>query len=174
MTKEELEIDNNKYTRKINIPIYEPKNKKPDIKELFDTTKRDELIEQIDNDPLLQGDINKELRYFLKIAADRHVVFNFSKIADYYAHLPFKYKTHFEKSGLVIVDHDNAIRNGFVSYQKEIEMSRLEYVNNALTEEARQRRINKTKIKQLNEEKEYLESIEKNNTCQSGDVFGEW
>ena len=174
MTKEELEIDNSKYTRKINIPIYEPKNKKPNIKELFDTTKRDELIELIDNDPVLQGDTNKELRDFLKIAADRHVIFNFSKVADYYAHLPFKYKTHFEKSGLVIVDYDNAVRNGFVSYEKEIEMSRLEYVNNILTEETRKRRINDTKIKQLKEEKEYLEDIDNNNGCQSGDIFGEW
>ncbi len=172
LSEEELENDKKKYTRKISIPVYEPKNEKPQLNELFITTKRDELCVEIDDDPDLQGDGNRELREFLKSAAERHIVFNFSKIADYYAHLPFKYKTFFEKSGLVIVDYDNAIRNSFVSYEKEVEQTRLNYVENILTEEMQKRRIDKLKTKQLEEEIEYLKGKEKAKAYD--DSYGEW
>ncbi|MCD6436270.1 MAG: hypothetical protein J7L15_07765 [Clostridiales bacterium] len=169
MTKEESNIDKQKYTRKISIPVYEPKNKKPNLSDIFDTTKRDILCKEIDNDPELRGDDNKELRKFLKSAAERHVVFNFSKIADYYSHLPFKYKTFFEKSGLVIIDYDNAIRNSFVSYEKKIEKTRLEYVEESLTIEMQETRINKLKVKQLEEEMNYLKDKETTQTLESSD-----
>jgi len=172
LTKEELKEDKKRYTRKISTPIYEPKRERPLLKDIYDTSKRDELCEEIDNDKDLSGDSNKELRDFLKSAAERHVVFNFSKIADYYAHIPVKYKKFFEKSGLVIVDYDNAIRNAFISYEKEVEITRLEYVENQLTEEMQKTRINKIKIKQLTEEKEYLEEKENLNTYE--DEYGEF
>ena len=160
LSPEEVTEDKKKYTRKISTPIYEPKKERPVLSDIYITTKRDELIEEIDTDEDLKGDINADLRDFLKSAAERHVVFNFSKIADYYAHLPPKYKTFFEQSGLVIVDYDNAIRNSFVSYEKEVELTRLEYVNNQLTEEMQERRIDKLKNKQLKDEQAYLQEKE--------------
>jgi len=95
ITKEELEKDKKKYTRKISIPVYEPKRKAPLLRDVYDTSKRDELVDEINSSPDLQGDENIELREFLISAAERHVVFNFSKIADYYAHMPVKYKKVF-------------------------------------------------------------------------------
>jgi len=81
-------------------------------------------------------------------------------------------KKFFEKSGLVIVDYDNAIRNAFVSYEKEVEITRLDYINNLLTEEMQKTRIDKLKVKQLEEEKEYLEEQEK--TQELEDLYEEW
>ena len=46
MTQEEIEIEKTKYTRKIKTPIYEPKNIMPNITEVYDTSKRDELIQK--------------------------------------------------------------------------------------------------------------------------------
>ncbi|EEP88958.1 transcriptional regulator, partial [Yersinia kristensenii ATCC 33638] len=37
-------------------------------------------------------------------AAERHTIFNFSKIADYYAHAPADIQALFEQSALVIID----------------------------------------------------------------------
>lgn len=48
-----------KYTRKIESPIYQPKGEKPDISELVDTAKRDELVERIKDEKL-----PKEIRDF--------------------------------------------------------------------------------------------------------------
>ncbi len=56
---------------------------KPDISELYDDTKTQELISRI-RSASLEPDIEK----FLLCAAERHTVFNFSRIADYYAHAP--------------------------------------------------------------------------------------
>lgn len=131
LTPEEIQEEKTKYTRKIHTPIYEPKNTCPLIGDLIDTTKRDELWAEIDADP----EIFQEMKDFLKSAAERHTVFNFSKIADYYSHLPIKYKIYFENSALVLIDYDSAIRNGFISFEKEVEISRIDYLENVLTEE---------------------------------------
>ena len=44
--------EENKYTVKIKAPIYEPKNKKPHILELYDKTKTLRLIQEIDRSSL--------------------------------------------------------------------------------------------------------------------------
>lgn len=70
-----------KYTTKIESPIYEPKNQKPHIMELYDNQKTRRLIREIDSSTL-----PIEEKMFLIDAARRHTVFNYEKIADYYAH----------------------------------------------------------------------------------------
>ena len=73
------------------------------------TTKIEELISRI-RSASLDPDIEK----FLLCAAERHTVFNFSRIADYYAHAPAEIQCLFEESALVIIDYQQAIENGFV------------------------------------------------------------
>ena len=102
-------VRENKYTRKIEIPIYEPKAEMPDIRELFDTTKTDELIMRIN-----KFDLPYDVRDFLIKAAERHTVFNYAKIAEYYAHADRDIQRLFEESALVIIDFDNAIGGGYV------------------------------------------------------------
>ena len=96
-----------KYTRKIESPIYVPKGDMPDISELVDDKKYRELLERIDA-AKIPGDIKE----FLRMAATRHIVFDFEKIAEYYAHAGKKVQGLFEDSALVIIDFDDAIRGG--------------------------------------------------------------
>lgn len=116
MTEEEIKIEKSKYTRKIEIPIYEPKNKKPLESELMEISKVEELLNDINADT----DIPDELRKVLVFLAYRHTTFNFSKIADYYAHSPLKYKKYFEDTAAVIIDYDEAIKKGFVAYERDV------------------------------------------------------
>ena len=103
------------YTRKIEIPVYEPKNKKPSVESLCDPTKAEHLKRNIES-----AELPSEVREFLLHAAARHVSFNFSLIADFYAHSDAKTQRLFEESALVIVDFDRAIENGFVKLTKSI------------------------------------------------------
>ena len=160
LTDEEIEQEKSKYTRKIYTPIYEPTGEKPLLSELYDTSKRDELIKDIEDDE----DLSDEMRYFLISAAERHVAFDFSKIAEFYSHLPIKYKGHFENSGLVIIDYDKAVRNGFIAFDKEVQESRIDYLENIITKEKMAENkadIALKRIKRAEEELEYLKSKKK-------------
>ena len=157
LTEEEIKKEKSKYTRKIYTPIYEPKGEKPLIKELYDTRKRDELIAEIEKDE----ELSDELKEFLKSAAERHTVFYFDKIAEFYSHLPYKFKRHFESSALVIIDYDAAIRNGFFAYEQEVNKDRIQYLEEQLSLEElanRKSEMDKKRIKKFKEELEYLKS----------------
>lgn len=104
-----------KYTNKVETPIYEPKNKKPHILELVDVEKTKRLIREIQKSNL--DDFEKR---FLIEAAHRHSVFNYSKIADYYAHASAEMQDLMEKSALVIIDYDKSIEYGFTHLSEEI------------------------------------------------------
>ena len=97
------------YTTKIDTPVYEPSGEKPDIAELYDDAKTQELAERI-----RRAGLDPEIEKFLLSAAERHTVFNFSKIAYYYAHAPAEIQALFEESALVIIDFQQAIEHGFV------------------------------------------------------------
>lgn len=122
---ESVKIDN-KYSSKIKAPIYEPKNKKPNILELVDTFKANKLIKEIE-----QAGISQEEKKFLIEAAKRHNVFNYSLIADYYAHASEEMQNLMEKSALVIIDFKKAIENGYVKLSEEIAEQYIEDNKNA-------------------------------------------
>jgi len=98
------------YTNKIKAPIYEPKGKKPPIEQLVNTEKTYELIREIKAADLK----DKELEDFLILAAYRHTVFTYDKIAEFYSHATQEIKLLMENSALVIIDFNKAIENGFV------------------------------------------------------------
>lgn len=108
--------DENIYTSEINIPQYDIVGDKPKISELVDTQKSKELIEEIENSGL-----NDEIKNFLIKAAERHNVFDYRKIAEYYAQADAETQKLMEKSALVIIDFDDAIKNGYVSFKKGLE-----------------------------------------------------
>lgn len=108
-------IDGGIYTKKIDTPIYEPKNEKPPIYELFNADKTNILIEKIKN-----ANISKEEKSFLIEAARRHTVFNYQKIADYYAHSGEIIQELMEESALIIIDFHAAIEHGYVQISEEI------------------------------------------------------
>ena len=108
--------EENPYTAKINIPQYEIKGEEPKIEELFDNTKTNELIKKIK-----VSNITEEQKEFLIKAAQRHLGFNYSKIAEYYAHQDKEMQELMEESALVIIDYEDAIKNGYAELSQEIE-----------------------------------------------------
>lgn len=112
--KNETEIDNT-YTKKISSPIYEITGDKPLISELFDINKTSQLINKIE-----KSDIPIEIKEFLRYASYRHIVFNYSNIAEFYAHSSKDIQELFEESALIIIDFEKAIENGFVRLSEEI------------------------------------------------------
>jgi|LakMenE18May11ns_1017448.scaffolds.fasta_scaffold9955855_11 hypothetical protein len=103
------------YTTKIESPIYEPKGEKPAPRELYDRTKTDSLIEKIH-----AAELPHEIETFLEFAAQRHTVFSYEKIAEYYAHAPKEVQELMEDSALVIIDFKKAIEHGFVQLTKDL------------------------------------------------------
>lgn len=106
----------NLYTTKINIPQYEITGDEPKIDELVDKEKVDSLKEIIDN-----SNISDEQKEFLKIAATRLYTFNYSNIAEYYAHQNKEMQELMEKLALVIIDIKDAIANGYVELSSKLE-----------------------------------------------------
>lgn len=113
--------DEQKYSSKIESPIYEPKNKKPHILELCDKSKTIRLIKEIES-----SNLEYDEKMFLIDAARRHNVFNYEKIADYYAHSSKEMQSLMEKSALVIIDFEKAIQHGFVKLCDDIRKQYLE------------------------------------------------
>lgn len=104
-----------KYTGKIKIPQYEPRAIAPPIYELSNRQKYVELIRDIN-----MSKVSEQEKEFLRYAAARHIVFNYSKIADYYAHATPEMQKLMEDSALVIIDFDDAIANGYVRLSENI------------------------------------------------------
>lgn len=104
-----------KYTDKTDIPQYKPTGKKPKISELIDESKTHELLADI-----IMSKVSWEERRFLIKATYRHLAFNYQKIAEYYANASEEMQNLMEKSALVIIDYDNAIKNGYARLTKRI------------------------------------------------------
>jgi hypothetical protein len=103
------------YSRKIEAPIYEPKGERPAVSELSDDSKARELRAEID-----AAEIPEDVKGFLRAAADRHTVFHFRRIAEFYAHASADVQHLMERSALVIIDFDSAIQNGFVALTERL------------------------------------------------------
>jgi len=110
------EEQDGKYTVKTQVPHYEPSLSKPTIYSLMDDRKYKSLLNEIE-----KANVSSEEKEFLKFAATRHIVFNYSKIADYYAHASKEMQEQMENSALVIIDINDAIAKGYVKMSKNIE-----------------------------------------------------
>ena len=105
----------NKYSRAIKVPQYEPSTVKPHLEELCDKSKYIDLLRNIN-----KSDIPDDVKEFLRLGATRHIAFNYSKIADYYAHADKTVQELMEESALVIIDIDDAIANGYVKLSQRM------------------------------------------------------
>lgn len=105
-----------KYSRAISIPQYEVKGERPFIEELYSNEK---VIKLLDN--IKKSGVSEKEKKFLTIAAYRHYIFNYSRIAEYYASASKEMQELMEESALVIIDIDDAIKNGYVKYSKRIQ-----------------------------------------------------
>lgn len=107
--------DDGDYSRKIQSPVYEQKGLNPKVDELFDNSKTQELCNEID-----KSEIPEDIKHFLKLAAERHTVFHFGNIAEYYAHAEASVQRLMEQSALIIIDFDQAIESGFVKLTEQL------------------------------------------------------
>lgn len=107
--------DEDKYTLKIEAPVYEPtREKKPTLAECVDMTKYNELVEHIN-----KSELPEEEKQLLTLAASRHICFNYENICEYYCHSDKATKKLMEESALVIIDINDAIANGFVKLTED-------------------------------------------------------
>lgn len=114
---QENQEQQNKYTFKKDIPQYQINpDKYVDINQLADFNKYRKLCIEIE-----KSNVSTEEKRFLKFAATRHIVFNYSLIAEYYARASKEMQELMENSALVIIDYDNAIMNGYTMLASEIE-----------------------------------------------------
>lgn len=111
-------IDNtveSKYSINVNIPQYLPNNECPKLYECFNTKKYDKLVSDIKS-----SKVSDEEKNFLLLAATRHLVFNYAKIADYYSHASKEMQELMESSALVILDFEDALANGYIELTDRI------------------------------------------------------
>jgi hypothetical protein len=109
------EQDDEKYTRKIEAPTYSPSNEVPQISSLVDVKKTQQMVTKIQT-----ADITEEEKLFLTTASNRHLVFDYAKIADYYSHASKEMQELMEESALIIIDYNKAIENGYVKLSKNL------------------------------------------------------
>lgn len=107
--------DDGAYTKKIEAPIYEPKGERPPVESLVSFEKTNKLVEEIEASKLPEAE-----KDFLLAAAARHAVFNYERIAEFYAHASPELQNLMERSALVIIDFEKAIENGFVALSEKI------------------------------------------------------
>lgn len=117
---EELEEDepqeDDTYTKKVNIPQYEPTGERPSIDELVDDSKANELAARIQ-----ASNVTPEEREFLIKAATRHYAFDYRKVAEYYANATPEMQELMEDSALVIIDVEDAIAKGYAKLAEDID-----------------------------------------------------
>ena len=112
----EAELDSgNPYTQKTDIPQYEIKGEDVEASDLYQNDKTKELLAEIES-----ADIPEEVKSFLRVASYRHVIFNYQKIAEFYAKADKQTQELMEKSALVIIDIDDAIKNGYTLLSDDI------------------------------------------------------
>ena len=104
------------YSNKMNVPQYEIVGEEPLLSELFNSSKADNLKQQI-----LDANLPNDIKEFLLIATNRHIIFDYQKVAEFYPHQTFEIQQLMEESALVIIDADDAIRNGYANFLTTIE-----------------------------------------------------
>ena len=83
---------------------------------MYENKKANELLDQIE-----KSDIPEDIKLFLRLGAYRHIVFDFGKIANYYAHSEQTTQQLMENSAMIIIDYNDAISGGFVQLTKELQ-----------------------------------------------------
>ena len=111
-----LNPDEERYTKKIVPPVYEPSSQKPLLSELYQNLQETQLLEKIKNTPMEQEEAE-----FLREAVHRLTRFDYKKIADYYANTENEgLKSIMEDLALVIIDYDKAIELGYIKLSNDL------------------------------------------------------
>lgn len=102
--------DDRTYSRDVDVPHYQPTmTEPPPVEALADDRRTLALQEEI-----AAAGLPDEVAQFLHLAAYRHTVFRYDRIAEFYAHATPRVQALMEASALVIIDVADAIRLGYV------------------------------------------------------------
>ncbi len=109
-------VEDATYSQAIESPIYEPTGPQPPVSALYDETVTQTMLAAI----AAIDDMPEDVRGFLAAAAQRHTVFHFGKIAEYYSHADAATQALMEQSALVIIDYERAIELGYTKLSSRI------------------------------------------------------
>lgn len=104
------------YTQKVDAPTYEAKGEKPPVSDLFDRVKYDTLLSSINSSAAPE-----DVKSFLRLAASRHIVFDYGNIAEFYCHAEKGIQLLMEESALIVIDFKEAIAKGYVNLTKRLQ-----------------------------------------------------
>ena len=111
------DIEDDTYTTKVDVPQYTPTGANVTLEACYNPTKYEALLKEINS-----SDLTEDIKVFLRIAATRHIEFSYKNIAEFYAgKANAEAQKLFEKMALVIIDYDDALKNGYVKITKELE-----------------------------------------------------
>jgi hypothetical protein len=110
------EKEDNTYTTTVNIPQYDVTGEDVSLNDLYDDSKQKALVEEIE-----QSGLSDEEKEFMKYASYRHIVFNYKNIAEFYAKASPECQKLMENSALVIIDYEDAIKNGYTTLNAKIQ-----------------------------------------------------
>ena len=113
--KDSLGLVDSLYTKEVNIPQYAIVGECPDLEDLYDDNVAVALQERVAN-----AQIPPDVQAFLRLASYRHDKFDYRKVAEYYAHALPEVQALIEDSALVIIDYDDAIAKGYVTFRDTI------------------------------------------------------
>lgn len=116
ITIPDVEIEDTTYTTKTDIPQYEVKGEPVGISDLYDNEKQKRLEEKIES-----SNLSEKEKEFLRYASYRHIVFNYHNIAEFYANASKECQELMEESALVIIDYEDAIKNGYTTLSAKIQ-----------------------------------------------------
>lgn len=103
------------YSQVIKVPQYEIVGDKPATKELCNTEKYQTLLDRID-----KAELPDDVAAFLRLAATRHIVFDYRKVAEFYPHMTADIQQLMEESALIIIDAADAIANGYALLEQTL------------------------------------------------------
>ena len=103
------------YVTKVTTPAYEPRGINPHPLTLVDSHKYERLKKEI-----AESSLDAQVKKFLYMAATRHLVFNYERIADFYSTADKETQDLMEKSALVIIDFNKAIQLGYVKLSMQM------------------------------------------------------
>lgn len=87
----------------------------------YNTEKYEQLKRKIK-----ETELPKDIQKMLLLAATRHIIFNYQMLAEFYSQADKKVQELMEESGLVIIDFDDAMENGFVELTQTLKELRNE------------------------------------------------
>ena len=97
-----------KYTTAAESPVYQPTDERPDVGDLVRLGRVEALLADIE-----ASQVPEDVKAFLRAAAWRHAVFDYRRVAQFYAYADPVTQKLMEDSALVIIDVRRAIELGY-------------------------------------------------------------